>query len=126
MKRQKNITSWLQRLAGLAAAVALGAIGGVLVDVSMPFGHAAPAPAQRSQKATAGETESVQPIDLNTADLEKLMTVKGIGKALGQRILDYRKEHGPFKNVDELLNIRGIGERSLVQFRERLTVGSKP
>jgi len=61
-------------------------------------------------------------VDINTADVEALAGLPGVGPALAQRIVDYRKEHGPFKTVDELLNVRGIGERSLARFRERITV----
>jgi competence protein ComEA len=60
-------------------------------------------------------------INLNTATLDQLETLPGIGPALGQRILDYRQEHGPFRSVDELLNVSGIGEKRLADIRSKVT-----
>jgi competence protein ComEA len=49
-------------------------------------------------------------VNVNTATLEQLESLPGIGPALGQRIVDYREEHGPFHTVDDLLNVSGIGD----------------
>ena len=62
------------------------------------------------------------PVDINTATIEQLQTLKGIGPALAQRILDYREEHGPFTSVEDLLNVKGIGEATLNAFRDHVTV----
>jgi competence protein ComEA len=62
------------------------------------------------------------PVNINTATLEELETLPGIGPALGQRIIDYRTEHGPFRAVDDLLNVSGIGEKRLADIRSRITV----
>lgn len=52
-------------------------------------------------------------ININTADITELQKLKGIGKTYAQRIIDYRQENGEFKNVEELLNIKGIGKKRL-------------
>lgn len=61
-------------------------------------------------------------INLNTATAEQLETLPGIGPDLAQRILDYRTDNGPFRNVDGLLNVKGIGEGKLAKLRNQITV----
>ena len=64
-------------------------------------------------------------VDLNSASEEQLQEVPGIGPSLAKKIVDFRKENGPFKTVDDLLKVRGIGEKSLEKLRAHLTVGKK-
>jgi len=52
-------------------------------------------------------------IPINSADLEQLQKLPGIGPAKAQAILDYRREHGPFRSPEELLNVKGIGQKTL-------------
>ena len=61
-------------------------------------------------------------VNLNTATAEQLETLPGIGPDLAQRILNYRNDNGPFKNVDGLLNVKGIGEGKLAKLRDQITV----
>jgi competence protein ComEA len=63
-----------------------------------------------------------QPVNLNTATLEQLDTLDGVGPATAQKILDYRAEHGGFGSVDELDQIAGIGEKRLAALRDRVRV----
>lgn len=62
------------------------------------------------------------PINLNTANAAELEEVPGIGPATAQKILDTRKSYGAFKSVDDLLSIKGIGQKRLAKMRPYLTV----
>lgn len=62
-------------------------------------------------------------IDLNTATLQQLQLLPGVGEAIAQRILDYRSEHNRFHNIEDLMNISGIGEKKFEQIRPYVKVG---
>jgi competence protein ComEA len=62
------------------------------------------------------------PVNLNTATLEQLDSLPGIGPVLAQRILDWRAAHGQFTAVDELSEVSGIGEATLEELRAAVTV----
>jgi len=64
-----------------------------------------------------------KPVNLNTATSEQLQQVPGIGPATAGKILQMRKTYGPFKSVDDLLAIRGLGAKRLDKMRKYLTVG---
>ena len=64
-----------------------------------------------------------KPVNINTAKAEELQQVPGIGPATAQKILQMRKSYGPFKSVDDLLAIRGLGQKRLDKMRKYLTVG---
>jgi competence protein ComEA len=65
----------------------------------------------------------LKPVNINTANAEELQQVPGIGPATAQKILQMRKSYGPFKSVDDLLAIRGLGQKRLDKMRKYLTVG---
>ena len=62
------------------------------------------------------------PINLNTATAEELIAVPGIGEVTAGRSLEYRAQIGRFESVDELLEVKGIGEKKLASMREYLSV----
>ncbi len=64
-------------------------------------------------------------VNLNTATKEELMLLPGIGKTTAEAILAYRKEKGNFKTVDDLKNVKGIGDKKLAALKPYLTVTGK-
>lgn len=67
-----------------------------------------------------------EPLDLNTATLEELIDLPGIGPVLARRIVEYREAHGGFRSIEELLQIRGIGPKRLEQIRGRVRISPPP
>jgi competence protein ComEA len=72
-----------------------------------------------SAPAAAASTPS-EPVNLNSATLEQLDTLDGVGPATAQKIIDFRTAHGGFGSVDELDQIPGIGEKKLAALREQV------
>jgi competence protein ComEA len=72
--------------------------------------------------ASSPDPAEGQPLNLNTATLEQLDTLSGIGPTTAQKILDFREEKGGFGSVEELGEIPGIGEKRLASLREEVTL----
>ncbi|BAK78268.1 competence protein ComEA helix-hairpin-helix repeat protein [Pseudogulbenkiania sp. NH8B] len=64
-------------------------------------------------------------INLNTATQQELESLNGIGPAKAKAIMDYRTKQGPFKTVDELKNVPGIGDKTLEKLRKDIAVSGK-
>ena len=75
--------------------------------------------------AQAAVAETKQ-INVNTATAEELTSLQGIGKVKSQAIVEYREKNGPFKTVDQLKEVSGIGDKMLEQLRPYVTVGAEP
>jgi competence protein ComEA len=77
-----------------------------------------PAHAAVPQEPAAAQSQAAQPVNINTADAATLAgALRGIGLKKAEAIVAYRGENGPFKSVDDLVNVKGIGERTLEQLR---------
>jgi len=63
-------------------------------------------------------------INLNTASAAELETLNGVGAAKAEAIVAYRSEHGGFKSVDELANVKGIGDKTVSKNRDQMTVAA--
>ena len=92
------------------AARAIGLTGMVLLLVA---GLAAGA---------ATKTGLTQPIDINQASASELTALPGIGEAMAKRIVQFREEHGPFKRPEDLMKVKGIGEKSFQKLRALIKI----
>ena len=61
-------------------------------------------------------------ININSANSAQLQTLYGIGPTKAQEILKYRKAHGGFKTVDELVNVKGIGPKTMIKLRPQVSI----
>lgn len=74
-------------------------------------------PWQITTEKESDRTYEIEPVNVNTATEEELISVEGIGPTLAQRIIAYREEHGPFRTIEELDNVKGIGPALLENIR---------
>jgi competence ComEA-like helix-hairpin-helix protein len=66
--------------------------------------------------------EEIPKIDLNKATLSQLNGLPGIGPVIAERILELREKSGPFKRIEDLMNIRGIGEKKFLKLKDLITI----
>lgn len=85
--------------------------------------HADKSPILPATEPLSSEPVIVYPLNINSATLEELTTLPGIGETLAQRILDYRQNHGAFSSPEELLNVEGIGALKLEAILDLITTG---
>ena len=63
-------------------------------------------------------------VDLNATTTKELQQLPGIGKGLAKRIVEYRTTNGPFKSVEEVVKVKGIGKKTFAKMKERLMIGN--
>ena len=66
--------------------------------------------------------EEVAKVNINQASVEELVQLKGIGLEYGQRIVQYREEHGAFQKAEDIMNVSGIGPKTFEEIKDRITV----
>jgi len=88
----------------------------------VPSAVAAQSKATPQQSTGKGTTTAV--VNINTASAAELDTLPGIGAKTAARIVEYRQKNGPFKKVEELMNVRGVGEKNFLKLKAQLSVGA--
>jgi competence protein ComEA len=84
-----------------------------------------PAPATKAARVSKAAPTPAAPININTATQAQLEALPGVGPKAAQRILEYRKQNGNFKKVEDLMNVKGFGEKTFLKLKPVLTVGEK-
>jgi len=77
---------------------------------------------QEGGQSEAAPQESVGKININTADASQLMSLPGIGEVLAGRIIEYREKNGAFRNIYEIMDVRGIGEKTFQKLENLICV----
>ena len=71
----------------------------------------------------SGNQSPSKPININTAGVTELMQLPKVGQKTAERIIAFRKQHGNFKRIEEIMNVQGIGEKSFAKLKPFLTLG---
>ncbi len=90
----------------------------LVVTLGLVAAHADGSP---SVQLVATGAASAHRVDLNSAGSEELQSLPGVGPALAARIVAFRQENGPFRTVDDLLAVKGIGPKMLEKLRDKVT-----
>jgi competence protein ComEA len=85
---------------------------------------AAAAGAQGRATGPKPAATAAAPINLNTATADQLATIPGIGEKTAALIIEYRQKNGGFKKVEDLMNVRGVGEKSFLKMKPLITVAA--
>ena len=87
---------------------------------------ASPGYTSTTQQAATPATQaaSAPAINLNAATVDQLETLPGIGRKTAERIIEYRTKSGGFKRIEDLMNVKGIGEKSFLKLKPMITVGA--
>lgn len=94
----------------------------LLVLLLASLGGGASLAATSAPKKAPAEAPS-EPIDINRASAEELTRIPGIGEAMARRIIDFRDKEGPFRRVEDLMKVKGIGEKSFQKLKAYVKVG---
>ena len=86
------------------------------------FGFVAVSPVLAAKEDVANGSEQILLLNVNAADQAELMALPGIGKVTAERIVTFRTEHGPFKSIDDLTQVKGVGKKVLEKIRPLVTI----
>ncbi len=74
----------------------------------------------------AGKPKPTGKVNINTASVEQLSTLPGVGPRIAARIIEYRQKSGAFRTTHDVMNVKGVGEKNYAKMESWLTVGEAP
>ena len=80
--------------------------------------------AQTVRPASAKAATTTGIVNINTASVAELDALPGVGSKTAALIIEYRQKNGPFKKIEELMNVRGVGEKNFLKLRAQISVGA--
>ena len=98
-----------------SAAIAVALVAATVVGQAQGRGMSQQAPKKTQVVATT-------PINLNTANATELEVLPGVGPAMAARIIEYRQKNGGFKKIEDLMNVKGIGEKVFLKLKPLVAV----
>jgi competence protein ComEA len=98
-------------------ATALAICGAILT--------ASPGYSSTTQQAAPPAAQGAPVLNLNAATVDQLETLPGIGRKTAERIIEYRTKNGGFKRIEDLMNVKGIGEKSFLKLKPLIAVPVK-
>ena len=93
--------------------------------LAISFALALPMTAAAFGATTQNAEQQELKVDLNQASASELQKLPGVGEKVAQRILEYREANGPFRAPEELMNVRGIGEKTYMNLEAYVTLSNK-
>jgi competence protein ComEA len=114
----------MKTISFLTRCLLAGAVVLALVIGPMPAQERSAAVTSASSvKASPAKTDTTgKTVNINQASLEQLATIKGIGPVMAKRILEFREKNGPFKKAEDLLSVKGIGEKKLEMLKGQISL----
>ena len=98
-------------------ATALAICGAILT--------ASPGYTSTTQQAAPPAAQGAPALNLNAATVDQLETLPGVGRKTAERIIEYRTKNGGFKRIEDLMNVKGIGEKSFLKLKPLIAVPVK-
>jgi competence protein ComEA len=98
-----------------------------IVAIASLLGALPPPAASGQTKASTQSASKPAPaviVNINTASATEFEELPGVGAKTAARIVEYRQKNGPFKKIEELMNVRGLGEKNFLKLKPQLTIGA--
>ena len=96
----------------------------LILSLALPLAAAGARSADARFAGNPKERTPIRPVNLNTATQTELMQLPHIGAKTAERILAFRKQHGNFQRPEELMNVKGVGEKSFARLKPHLQTGA--